>query len=92
MAPLFGLLAAVALLGANGAACSLQLFPERAGAASALLGTAQFIAGAIGAAILSVVSGEEAMSAAVAFFGCLAWAAWRFGVRPAYRALIATGQ
>jgi MFS transporter, DHA1 family, multidrug resistance protein len=45
--------ASVGIVGANSAACCLDLFPERAGAAAAVFGATQFAAGALGTAVIS---------------------------------------
>ena len=59
--PLFCFVSTVGLVGANGMAGCLGLFPNRAGIASALAGTLQFLVGAICGALVSLLSDGTAM-------------------------------
>jgi MFS transporter, DHA1 family, multidrug resistance protein len=58
---LFAYLSAIGLVGANAMAGCLGLFPTRAGAASALAGTLQFLAGTLLSALLSALDDGTAM-------------------------------
>ena len=59
--PLFFYLASIGLVGANAVAGCLSLFPTRAGSASALVGTLQFLAGALASAFLGAISAASAL-------------------------------
>jgi len=59
--PLFFYLASIGLVGANAVAACLSLFPTRAGSASALVGTLQFLAGALASAFLGAINAASAV-------------------------------
>ncbi|MFI4986318.1 MAG: Bcr/CflA family multidrug efflux MFS transporter [Alphaproteobacteria bacterium] len=61
LVPLFFFLASLGFSGPNAIAGCLNLFPTRAGTASALFGTMQFLAGAIASALLGVMSSASAL-------------------------------
>lgn len=71
LVPLFFFLASIGFVGPNAVAGCLNLFPERAGTASALFGTLQFLAGALASGCLGAVGGTSAvpMAAAIAAAG-----------------------
>jgi DHA1 family bicyclomycin/chloramphenicol resistance-like MFS transporter len=71
--PLFFYIASIGLVGANAIAACLSLFPTRAGTASALVGTLQFLAGALASAFLGAISAASAlpMAAVIAAAGVL---------------------
>jgi DHA1 family bicyclomycin/chloramphenicol resistance-like MFS transporter len=54
--PLFFFVCSIGMVGANAMAGGLALFPDRAGVASALAGTLQFLTGAVGASLVSAFS------------------------------------
>jgi len=59
--PLFAYLTAIGLVGANAMAGCLSLFPSRAGVASALAGTLQFLSGSLLSALLSALNDGTAI-------------------------------
>jgi MFS transporter, DHA1 family, multidrug resistance protein len=59
--PLFAYLTAIGLVGANAMAGCLGLFPTRAGVASALAGTLQFLSGTLLSALLSMLNDGTAV-------------------------------
>ena len=61
LVPLFFFLATMGLVGPNAVAACLSLFPARAGSASALVGTLQFLAGALASMLLGAMSGASAL-------------------------------
>ncbi len=63
--PLFCFVSMVGLVGANGMAGCLGLFPDRAGIASALAGTLQFLTGAICGALVSLLNDGTTLPMAV---------------------------
>jgi DHA1 family bicyclomycin/chloramphenicol resistance-like MFS transporter len=73
LVPLFAFVSTVGLVGANGMAGCLGLFPDRAGIASALAGTLQFLMGAICGTLVSLLSNGSAlpMAAVMAVAGLL---------------------
>jgi DHA1 family bicyclomycin/chloramphenicol resistance-like MFS transporter len=81
--PLFGYVATLGLIFPNAAAGALAPFPERAGSASALLGSMQFgIAALASAAVGSLHDGTALpMTAIIAACGLLAFVAYRWLVR-----------
>ena len=80
LVPLFCFVSTVGLVGANGMAGCLGLFPDRAGIASALAGTVQFLMGAICGTLVSVLSNGTAvpMAAVMAAAGVLSLAVQRW--------------
>ena len=73
LVPLFFFLATIGFVGANAVAGCLSLFPTRAGSASALVGTLQFLTGALASALLGAISGTSAlpMAGSIALAGIL---------------------
>lgn len=73
-APLFFFIASTGFVGANSMAGALAIFPDRAGVASALIGTIQFGMGALATAILSIMSDGTArpMAGLIGLMGLLA--------------------
>ena len=75
LVPLFCFISTVGLVGANGMAGCLGLFPDRAGIASALAGTLQFLMGAVCGTLVSLLSNGTAlpMAAVMAVAGVLSF-------------------
>jgi DHA1 family bicyclomycin/chloramphenicol resistance-like MFS transporter len=69
-ADLFVCLAAVGLILPNATAAAMAPFPDRAGAASALLGTLQFTVGAITGAVVGLFHDGSALPMALTIAGC----------------------
>jgi DHA1 family bicyclomycin/chloramphenicol resistance-like MFS transporter len=80
LVPLFAFVSTIGLVGANAVAGCLGLFPDRAGVASALFGTLQFLMGAVCAALLSLLGHETPLSMAgvIAAAGLLSLAVQRW--------------
>ncbi len=77
LAPLFGYVASLGFTYANAAALAMASFPEKAGSASALLGTVQFGAAAVAGSVVGHLHDGTAvpMAAVIAACGLLALAA-----------------
>jgi DHA1 family bicyclomycin/chloramphenicol resistance-like MFS transporter len=77
LAPLFGYVASLGFTYANAAALAMAPFPEKAGSASALLGTVQFGAAAVAGSVVGHLHDGTAvpMAAVIAACGILALAA-----------------
>jgi len=87
--PLFGFVASLGMTLPNASANALAPFGQRAGTASALIGTIQFLFAALAATVVSVLpgtlmpaSGPLTMASVVAGSTALAWLAQRTLLRP----------
>ena len=80
---LFFFLASIGIVGPNAIAASLSLFPDRAGTASALIGTLQFISGALASTLLGAISVTSAlpMAGLIALLGIAGFLLHRFLAR-----------
>ncbi len=70
--PLFLAIASLGMIMPNAMACALQGEPAHAGSASALIGTAPFVAGAGAGAILATMPATSGLSMALVMAGCSA--------------------
>lgn len=64
LVPLFGFVASLGFVNANSIAAGLDLFPQRAGMAAAVMGTMQFGTGAVLSALIDVVNDPSALTMA----------------------------
>jgi DHA1 family bicyclomycin/chloramphenicol resistance-like MFS transporter len=90
LAGLFGVVSSIGLVNPNATALALADHPEQAGAASALLGTAQFLIGAAAAPLVGLAGSADALPMAVTIAAAVTLAALAAGVpalafRPAPR-------
>lgn len=84
MLSLFIYMSTMGLVVPNAMALALAEQGQRAGAASALIGTLQFLIGTVGGVIVSVWQAPSALplAAAMVFFACGSWLIHHFGVDP----------
>jgi DHA1 family bicyclomycin/chloramphenicol resistance-like MFS transporter len=72
LVPLFVAIASFGMVGPNAMALGLARHPEAAGTASALIGTLQFVIGAVVGPLVTVVQVRSALPMAVVVAGCVA--------------------
>lgn len=84
MLSLFVYMSTMGFVAPNAMALALAEQGQRAGAASALIGTLQFLIGTLGGVTVSLWHAPSALplAAAMVFFACGGWLVHRFGVEP----------